>query len=302
MVKAGEEMAVIDPRPYQAALAQAQAKRAQDEAQLANAKRDLERNLGLRDFASRQQVDTQRALVAQWEAQVKADQAAIDSAQVQLSYTTITAPISGRIGLRSIDQGNMVRAADATGLASISQIQPISIVFTLPEKDLPPVLEAQAAGPVTVVALDRDGKKPLGEGRLAVIDNQIDANTGTIRLKATLPNDPPRLWPGQFVNVRLLAATRRDATVIPAPAVQRGPQGTFVYVIKPDQTAEHRPVTVGPIEDGKALIEAGLTPGERIVVDGQYKLQAGAQVRIGEATPPPESQPQQRRDRKRDKS
>lgn len=284
-VKAGEVLAQIDPRPYQASLAQAEAKKAQDEAQLANARRDLERNLGLHEYAARQQVDTQRALVTQMEAQVRADQAAVESAAVQLGYTTIAAPINGRIGLRTVDQGNMVHAADANGLATITQIQPIAVVFTLPEKYLPQILEAQRAGPVRVDALDRDGQAILGSGSLTVIDNQIDSSTATIRLKATLPNDPPSLWPGQFVNVRLLASIAKGGTVIPDQAVQRGPQGTYAYVIRDDQTVEQRLLVVTRLEGGKALINSGLTPGEHIVIDGQYRLQVGAKVRISEPAP-----------------
>ncbi len=196
LVKAGDVLAIIDSRPLQAQLAQAQAKKAQDEAQLANAKRDLERNLSLREFAAKQTVDTQRAQVVQYEAQIRADDAAIDAVQVQLNYTTITAPINGRIGLRSLDQGNMVRSSDQSGLVTITQVQPIAVVFTLPEKLLPAIIDAQTRGEVPVQALDRQGKTVLGAGTLAVIDNLIDTGTGTIRLKATLPNDPQRLWPG----------------------------------------------------------------------------------------------------------
>lgn len=280
-VKAGDLLAQIDPRPFQAQLDQAQAKKAQDEALLANARRDLERNLNLKEFASRQQVDTQRAQVAQYEAQVRADQAAIDSISVQLGYTTITAPIGGRVGLRALDQGNIVRSGDM-GLVTIAQIQPISVLFTLPERTLPAVQAAQAAGPVRVLALEREARGQLGEGTLTVVDNQIDSTTGTIRLKATFANDPQRLWPGQFVNVRLLAETRRNATVVPAPVVQRGPQGTYAYVIKDDQTVEQRPIKVGRMEDNKALIDEGLNPGERVVVDGQYRLQPGARISVVE--------------------
>ncbi|HYG91472.1 MAG TPA: efflux RND transporter periplasmic adaptor subunit [Azospirillum sp.] len=288
-VQAGDVLARIDPRPLQAQLAQAEAKKAQDEAQLANARRDLERNLGLREYASRQQVDTQRALVAQFEALVRSDDAAIETVKVQLGYTTITAPIGGRIGLRGVDQGNIVRAGDQNGLASITQVQPISVLFTLPEQALPAVLDAQAAGAVKVVAFDRAGKAPLGEGTLSVVDNQIDPGTGTVRLKATFPNDLQRLWPGQFVNVRLLASTRKDGTVVPASVVQRGPQGTYAYVIKEDQTVEQRTIKVARSEEGKALIDDGLKPGERVVVDGQYRLQPGSRVAASEpgaASPP----------------
>ncbi|WP_109108914.1 efflux RND transporter periplasmic adaptor subunit [Azospirillum sp. TSO35-2] len=280
LVKAGDLLATIDSRPLQAQLAQAQAKKAQDEAQLANARRDLERNMNLKEFASRQTVDTQRALVAQYEAQIRADEAAIEAVQVQLNYTTITAPISGRIGLRNIDQGNVVRASDQNGIATITQIQPIAVLFTLPEKQLPAILAAQAQGAVTVEAQDREGRRVIDTGRLSVVDNLIDSGTGTIRLKAEMPNSPQKLWPGQFVNVRLLSAIRRGATTVPATVVQRGPQGTYAYVLKDDLTVEQRPIKVARQEENKAIIDEGLTPGERVVVDGQYRLQPGSKVRI----------------------
>ncbi len=280
MVQAGDVLAVIDSRPLQAQLAQAQAKKAQDEAQLANARRDLERNMNLKEFASKQTVDTQRALVAQYEAQIRADDAAIDAVRVQLNYTTITAPIGGRIGLRNVDNGNVVRSSDQSGIATITQVQPIAVLFTLPEKQLPAILDAQARGEVPVQALDREGKSVIGAGALAVVDNLIDTGTGTIRLKATLPNDPQRLWPGQFVNVKLLSMVRKGATTVPATVVQRGPSGTFAYVIKDELTVEQRPIKVGLIEGNKAIVEEGLTPGERVVVDGQYRLQPGSRIRL----------------------
>ncbi|KAA0573224.1 efflux RND transporter periplasmic adaptor subunit [Azospirillum sp. Sh1] len=308
LVKTGDLLATIDSRPLQAQLAQAEAKKAQDEAQLANARRDLERNMNLKEFASRQTVDTQRALVAQYEAQIRADEAAIEAVRVQLNYTTITAPISGRIGLRNVDQGNVVRASDQSGIATITQIQPIAVIFTLPEKQLQAVLATQAQGPVTVEAQDREGRRVLDTGALAVVDNLIDTGTGTIRLKAQMPNDPQKLWPGQFVNVRLLSTVRRGATTVPATVVQRGPQGTYAYVIKDDLTVEQRPIKVARQEETKAIIDEGLTPGERVVVDGQYRLQPGSKIRIVEpiasaapvgaapapATPAPESAPANR--------
>ncbi|WP_246024569.1 efflux RND transporter periplasmic adaptor subunit [Azospirillum ramasamyi] len=282
LVKAGDLLATIDSRALQAQLAQAEAKKAQNEALLANARRDLERNMSLKEFASRQTVDTQRAQVAQYEAQIRADEAAIEAVRVQLNYTTITAPISGRIGLRNVDQGNVVRASDQSGIATITQIQPITVLFTLPEKQLPAVLAAQAQGPVTVEVRDRDGRRVLDTGSLAVVDNLIDSGTGTIRLKAQMPNDPQKLWPGQFVNVRLLSTIRRDATTVPSTVVQRGPQGTYAYVIKDDLTVEQRPIKVAHQEENKAIIDEGLTPGERVVVDGQYRLQPGSKIRIVE--------------------
>ncbi|CAO3361438.1 efflux RND transporter periplasmic adaptor subunit [Azospirillum melinis] len=282
LVKAGDLLATIDSRPLQAQLAQAQAKKAQDEAQLANARRDLDRNMNLKEFASRQSVDTQRALVAQYEAQIRADEAAIEAVQVQLNYTTVTAPLSGRIGLRNVDQGNVVRASDQNGIATITQIQPIAVLFTLPEKQLQAVLAAQAQGVVTVEAQDREGRRVLDTGKLSVVDNLIDTGTGTIRLKAEMPNDPQKLWPGQFVNVRLLSTIRRGATTVPSTVVQRGPQGTYAYVIKDDLTVEQRPIKVARQEETKAIVDEGLTPGERVVVDGQYRLQPGSKIRIVE--------------------
>lgn len=282
-VKAGEVLARVDSRPLQAQLAQAQAKKAQDEALLANAKLDLVRNLNLKEFAAKQAVDTQRALVAQYEAQVRADEAAIETVNVQLGYTTITAPITGRIGLRNVDKGNIVHASDQTGLATITQVQPIAVLFTLPEQTLGTVLQAQTAGPVAVKAMDRSGRADLGNGTLSVIDNQIDSSTGTVRMKATFANEKQTLWPGQFVNVRLLASVRKDGIIVPETVVQRGPQGTYAYVIKDDQTVEQRPITVARTEDGTSLIDAGLTPGEHVVVDGQYRLQPGSKVIVREA-------------------
>jgi multidrug efflux system membrane fusion protein len=279
-VKAGDLLAQIDPRPLQAQLEQAEAQKVSHEAQLADAKLDLERfsNLEKRGAATGQSVDTQRALVAQLEANIQADQAAIDNARVQLGYTTITAPISGRTGMRLVDQGNIVHATDQTGLVVLTQIEPISLVFTLPEDALPDVAHSMAKGPLKVLAFSRDNKTELGDGTLALIDNQIDQTTGTIRLKATFPNKDHTLWPGQFVNARLYLAVRHDGITVPAAVVQRGPQGTYAYVIKPDSTVELRPIAVAQLRDGIALIDTGLSAGERVVVDGQYKLRPGARV------------------------
>jgi multidrug efflux system membrane fusion protein len=279
-VKAGDLLAQIDPRPLQAQLEQAEAQKVSHEAQLADAKLDLERfsNLEKRGAATGQSVDTQRALVAQLEANIQADQAAIDNARVQLGYTTITAPISGRTGMRLVDQGNIVHATDQTGLVVLTQIEPISLVFTLPEDALPDVAHSMAKGPLKVLAFSRDNKTELGDGTLALIDNQIDQTTGTIRLKATFPNKDHTLWPGQFVNARLYLAVRHDGITVPAAVVQRGPQGTYAYVIKPDSTVELRPIAVAQLRDGFALIDTGLSAGERVVVDGQYKLRPGARV------------------------
>jgi multidrug efflux system membrane fusion protein len=278
-VKAGDVLALIDPRPFEATLRQMEANQRRDQAQLANARADLTRFLDLarRDFASRQSVDTQQAQVGQMEAAVASDQAQIDNAKVNLDYTTIRAPFDGRTGIRLVDAGNVVHASDATGIVIVAQVQPISVVFTLPADNLPVVSRA-AAAPLPVLAFSRDNRNKLGEGTLAVIDNMIDATTGTIKIKATFANAERSLWPGQFVNARLLVDTRRNGIVVPAAVVQRGPQGTYAFVIKPDQTVEMRPITVDQVQDGVALIADGLKAGERIVVDGQYRLQPGSKV------------------------
>jgi membrane fusion protein, multidrug efflux system len=281
-VKTGDLLAQIDPRPLQAALDQAKAKLAQDEAQLENAKLDLARYeaLGQKEFASRQSVDTQAATVRQLEATIRGDQAAIDSAQVQLGYATITSPIDGRTGVRLVDQGNIVHASDATGLVVITQLKPISLIFTLPEENLPAINQAMAEGPLAVVALSRDEKDRYGEGRLSLVDNQIDQSTGSIRLKATFPNDNLALWPGQFVNARLLLRTQRNVVTVPSDAVQRGAQGMYAYVVKPDSTVALQPLQVGQISAGTAVIESGVEEGQRVVVAGQYRLQPGTKVEL----------------------
>ncbi len=284
-VKAGDALVQIDPRPFQAALDQAVGKKASDAAQLANARIDMQRdvNLAARGAVSQQTADSAKALAAQLEAEVEADQAAIDSAKVQLDYTNITAPISGRTGLRLIDQGNIVHATDQTGLVVITQIEPVSVVFTLSEDSLPDVTHAMAQGALKTEAHSRDGNTSLGQGTLALIDNQIDQTTGTMRLKATFPNKDHALWPGQFVNVKLYVSVRHDGITVPAAVVQRGPQGDFAYVIKPDKTVEARPIKVAQIQDGIALVDAGLDAGEQVVVDGQYKLHPGARVQARDA-------------------
>jgi multidrug efflux system membrane fusion protein len=285
-VRAGELLVQIDDAPYQAAYDQAVARKGQDEAQLANARLNMTREADLfaKKAVSTQERDTQQALVNQLDATVKADAAAIASAKVQLDYTKIIAPIAGRTGIRLVDQGNIVHAGDRTGVVVLTQLQPISLIFTLPEQDLGAIKEQMTgAGMLSVQAVDRDSQTALDEGTLSVIDNQIDTATGTIRLKATFPNVKLNLWPGQFVNARLLLTVRKDGLVVPASVVQRGPQGTFAFVIRNDDTAEIRPVKVGPIEQGRALIESGLQAGERVVVDGQYKLQGGSHVRSDDA-------------------
>ncbi len=279
-VQAGDLLAQIDPRPFQAALAQAQANKASDEAKLTNAKLDLQRfsSLVQREFATRQSVDTQTALVAQMQAAIQGDQAMIDNAKVQLGYTTIAAPISGRTGVRLVDQGNIVHAGDAGGIVVITQLQPISVIFTLPQDVLDEVHDEMSKGQLKVIAFKRDEKTVIDEGTLALVDNQIDQTTGTIRLKATFPNARNALWPGEFISARLMLGTRRGVITVPAPVVQRGPNGTYAYVIKSDETAEMRTLKVHQIRDGIAVIDDGLQEGERVVVDGQYKLRPGVRV------------------------
>jgi multidrug efflux system membrane fusion protein len=283
-VKAGDLLAQIDPRPYQAALDQAKAVKAKDEAQLENAKRDLQRFINLHDFATKQSVDTQTALVRQFEASIQGDQAAIESAQTQLAYSTITAPISGRTGVRLVDQGNIVHAGDANGLVVITQLQPISVMFSLSDRQLTNISREMANGPLKVVAEGRTDHQPLGEGTLTLVDNLIDQSTGTIRLKATFPNEDHALWPGQFINIRLLLRTLQQVVTVPSTAIQRGPNGMYVYVIKPDSTVAMQPVSVGQMNDGTSVVESGLQPGDKIVVRGQYRLQPGTRVQAGATT------------------
>jgi multidrug efflux system membrane fusion protein len=280
-VKAGELLATIDPRPFQVQLLQAEGQMARDEALLQNAKIDLDRVRKLYGDASvsRQEVDTAEALVRQYEGAVRADGGPVEYARLQLDYAKITSPIGGRVGLRLVDPGNIVRAADAGGLVTIVQVQPISVVFTIPEDDLPPVLAKVRAGEkLPVEAWDRARKRKLADGLLRSIDNQVDPGTGTVRLKADFANEDERLFPNGFVNARLLVDVRRGATVVPAAAIQRGPQGTFVYLVKADRTVEVRPVAVGETETGQAAIASGLVPGEAVVVDGADRLREGAAV------------------------
>jgi multidrug efflux system membrane fusion protein len=280
-VKAGDVLAQIDPRPFQAALDLAQATKAKDQAQLANARIDLERYQKAGTLANtQQQIDTQGALVKQLEATVQADQANVEAAQVQLDYTTIKAPLSGRTGTRLVDQGNIVHATSTTGLAVITQLQPISVVFTLPQDQLQEVVRQMRSTsiPLQVVALGRDNQQQLGEGTLQLVDNQIDQTTGSIRLKATFPNQNYTLWPGQYVNVQLLLRTLLQVVTVPSTAVQRSPDGMYVYVIKPDSTVAMQPVTVGQMSRNTSVIDKGLDPGTRIVVAGQYRLQQGSQI------------------------
>ena len=281
-VKAGDLLAKIDPLPFEASLAQAEAKKKQDEAQLANARQNLQRDVQLRagKVISQQEYDAQKTLVDQLAATVDADEAAIKSARVQLGYTTIVSPIDGRVGIRIVDKGNIVHASDPNGLIVITQLHPISVIFTLPEQNLPEIQVQMRKEPLTVFAVGRDNAVVLDKGQLKVVDNQIDTTTGTIRLKADFPNPELRLWPGQFVNARLLLTTRKKGVVVPAQVIQRGPEGAYAFVIQRDLTVTVRPVKVAQIQQGEALVDEGLSPGERVVVEGQYRLQAHSRVSI----------------------
>ncbi|HMG58488.1 MAG TPA: MdtA/MuxA family multidrug efflux RND transporter periplasmic adaptor subunit, partial [Burkholderiales bacterium] len=283
VVKEGDLLAEIDPRPYQAQLTQFEGQMARDQALLANARIDLGRyrTLYAQDSIAKQQVDTQEALVRQYEGTVKIDQGQIDNARLQLTYSRITAPITGRLGLRLVDPGNIVRSGDANGLVVITQLQPITAIFTIPQDNLPNVMQRLRSGEkLPVEAYDREQKKKLASGMLASVDNQIDPATGTIKLKAQFPNEDASLFPNQFVNVRMLLDTRRDATLVPSAAVVRGGQGTFVYVIKEDRTVELRKVSVGTAEGDNLSVESGLAPGELVVVEGSDRLRDGAKVEI----------------------
>lgn len=282
-VRAGELLAQIDPRPYQAQLNQALAQKARDEAQLTAAAKDLERyqTLVAQDSIQQQLLDTQIATVGQLKASLQADQAQIDNARVQLGYTSIVSPINGRTGIRLIDAGNIVHASDATGIVVVNQIDPIALIFTLPEDSFQKVnaaVQNYGEEALQVQALGREDGAVLGTGKLLLINNQIDTSTGTYQLKALFPNAAHRLWPGQYVNVHLVLGERRDALTIADTAVQRGPNGLLVYVVKPDNTVAVQTVRVAETEDGKAVIDEGLTAGARVVIDGQYKIKPGVKV------------------------
>src|SRR5215472_514812 len=281
-VHQGDLLAQIDPRPYQAQLDQATANRDRDKAQLANAKANLGRytNLQSKGFATDQLVETQMTQFDQLQAMVKSDEAVIESAQVNLAYTRLTAPIDGVTGIRQIDQGNVIHPTDAAGLVTLTQIQPISLIFTLPETTLTAIQQEMAKGPVKVMAYSQDDKTKLDEGTLLLIDNQIIQTTGTIRLRATFPNTQRLLWPGELVNAHLLLRTEPNGLMVAAGAVQQGPTGAYVYVVEPDQSVQVRPIHVAQISEGQALIESGLKTGETVVIDGQYSLEPGALVRI----------------------
>ncbi len=281
-VKQGDLLAQIDPRPYQATLDQALAKKASDEATLANARRDLNRysQLARNQFAAQQQVDSQGSTVAQLEAALKGDDASIASAKLNLDYSRITAPFDGRVGLRQVDPGNFVRAADSSGsyIVALSQVQPISMTFTVPQDQLPAVATAMSRGKPKVLAYSADDATQLGVGELLTVDNAIDPTTGTIKVKATFPNADSKLWPGQFVNVRLLVDERKNVITLPDAAIQRGPQGLFVYVMKPDQTVAARPIDVLQDTGTISVIGKGLEDGDTVVLSGQSRLANGTRI------------------------
>jgi multidrug efflux system membrane fusion protein len=287
MVKEGDLLAEIDPRPFQAAYDQAVAKKQQDEANLANANLDLQRFTKLGEFATRQQTDTQRSTVAQLTAQIAADDAAIANAKTQLDYTQVKAPISGVVGLRQVDIGNIVNAATQTGIVSIAQVEPIAVIFTAPEDQLPYISEAQTVSPLKVIAITTDGKKVLAEGKLAVINNQVDTTSGTIRLKAVFDNKSHSLWPGQSVSTRLLVRTLKDATVVPDEAIQHSTNGLYAYTVGKDNKAELRKVKVSYSIDGRSVVDEGLAPGEQVITGGQFKVQPGTLVTTAVASSDP---------------
>ena len=281
-VRKGDPLAEIDPRPYQAQVDQMEANRDRDQAQLINAQSNLDRytKLGANGWATPQLIETQKAQLGQLQAMVKSDEALIEAAKVNLSYTKLTAPIDGVTGIRQIDNGNVIHPTDPNGLVDVTQIQPISVIFTLPETNFAEIQAQMAKGPLTVLAYSQDDKTELDRGTLELIDNQILQTTGTIRLRANFPNAKRLLWPGELVNARLLLETRPNGLTIPPGAVQQGPMGSYVYAIGPDDRAQLRPVTVAQISDGEALINSGLSANETVVVDGQYGLQPGSLVDI----------------------
>ncbi len=283
LVREGELLAEIDPRPFQAALTQYEGQMARDQALLANARIDLERYRVLlaQDSIAKQLVDTQEAQVRQYEGTVKINQGQVDNARLQLTYSRVTAPITGRLGLRQMDAGNIVRAGDTTGLVVITQLQPITVIYTIPQDNLQVVLKRIQSGErVPVDAYDRDQKVKLAAGVLLTVDNQIDTTTGTVKLKAQFANDEANMFPNQFVNVRMLIDTRRDVTTVPSAALQRGARGLFVYIVKDDRTVTLRDVKTGPAENDATVIESGVEPGELIVVDGMDRLREGAKVEL----------------------
>jgi membrane fusion protein, multidrug efflux system len=277
-VKQGDTLVEIDPRPFKAALDQAMAKKAQDQANLANANLDLQRFTRLGEFATRQQTDTQRSQVAQLTAQIEADDAAIFNAQTQLDYATVKAPFSGVAGLRQVDVGNIVNAATQTGIVTIAQIEPIAVIFTAPEDQLPDIKAALAASPPKVIALSTDGRRVLSTGTLALINNQVDISSGTVRLKAVFDNKDHALWPGQSVSTRLLIKTLKDVAVVPDDAVQHGANGLYAYSVNSDNKAELRWIRAINSIDGRTVVDEGLSPGQQVITAGQYRVQPGALV------------------------
>ena len=305
MVNKGDFLAQIDPRPYQVALEQAEAQLAKDQALLRNARLDLQRydTLVGQNSIAKQTRDTQVSLVAQDEATVKADQAQIDAQKLNLTYCRIVSPVTGRVGLRQVDPGNYVQTSDPNGIVVVTQLQPISVIFTLPEDNLPEVMRRVRAGAsLPVTAYDRTASTELAQGKLDTVDNQIDTTTGTVKLRAIFGNDPDVLFPNQFVNVKLLVNTLHDANIVPNSAVQRGAPGTFVYVVKPEQTVGVQKVKLGPTDGQHIAIPSGLEPGENVVIDGTDRLHDGAKITVAPAQPaasaadrPPQGQDQQQR-------
>jgi multidrug efflux system membrane fusion protein len=287
-VKKGDVLALIDPRLYQAALDQAKAKKGQDEAQFISASKDLARSktLVLSNITSQQIVDQQQGKVDQLKASIEADEAMIQTAQTNLEYTTITAPNDGRIGVRLVDPGNIVHPNDQGALATLVLTRPSAVMFTLPARTLDDVRDAMARGAVEVTAFDQNNRHALATGTLLLVDNIIDQTTATIRLKAMFPNEDDKLWPGEFVNARLLLEIRKDAVVVPSAAVQRGPEGLFVWTVTANNRAEPRPIQSGPATDNLIIVTSGLNGGERIVIDGHYKLQRNAPVTFSSPTSP----------------
>jgi len=283
-VQAGDLLAQIDPRPYQAQIDQLTANRDRDQAQLTNALANLDRytSLAQKGDATPQLLDTQKAQVSQLQNAIKADQALIDAANIQLSYTRLTSPIKGIVGIRQIDIGNVIHPTDASGLVVATQVEPISVIFTLPETDLPEIQQQQqqTKAPLAVLAYSQDGKIQLDQGKLTLVNNEILQTTGSIQLKAEFPNTAHRLWPGELISMRLLLDTRHDGLTVPASVVLQGPQGAYVYVINTDSSVAIRPVKVAQIWEGQALVDSGLQADEQVVVDGQYKLQPGTHVTI----------------------
>jgi len=279
-IKTGDPLFTVDPRPFQAALEQAQANKQKDEAQLVGAQLDLDRYEKLigSGWQTRQSYDQQKATVGTLQASIKGDEAQINTAKLNLSYADIRSPIDGRLGARLVDKGNLVHANDNTPLVMITEVKPIFVSFTLPQDDFDDLREGQNKEPLGVYAYSGDGKKQLAEGKLTLIDNAIDQATGTIHLKARFDNEDERLWPGEFVSLRVVLSTRRDVATVPSQTVQDGPDGHYAYVIKPDNTVERRAVEVASIQDGIAVVTKGLAAGERVVVDGQYRLTNGARV------------------------